>query len=211
MQHLDKFNIIDFDTPIQSYKAIRQTEYIRKIAKSHRMIFPVSFYEYENFIRSLINKEELVKAFCTPDKNAVNTIFDYYEKTFLNLVRQTCNILLLKISECETENKDILLATEDPVSWFIDKNAPIPFDSKEKYIRQHAINKFLITTAFQEACALLFHNLFDHEAMLLPVYKENIIKKYHNSQDFHKTHAIQSLKEEEIKHTLNLLSESITI
>lgn len=211
MQHLDKFNIIDFDTPIQSYKAIRQTEYIRKVAESHRMIFPVSFYEYESFANSTIDKEKLVNAFCSPDKHAVNIIFDYYEKTFLNLVRQTCNMLLLKISECELDNKDILLATEDPVSWFIDKNVHIPSDSKEKYLRQHSINKFLIMTAFKEACALLFHNLFDHETMLLPVYKENIIKKYHNSQEFHKTHTIQSLKEEEIKHTLNLLSESITI
>lgn len=210
MQHLDKFNIRDFDYPIKSYKAIRQAEYIEKISEQHDLIFPVTFYENENFLKLNIDKEELFNAFTHPHKESTNIILDYYEKAFVNLVRQNCNVIFLKIDDCEHNNKNINLATEDPVDWFLDNNI-VPETIMNGYLIQYSINRFLINLAFKEACSLIFNNQFDHVQMLLPVYKDFLIKKYYTHQKSKSNIEIQILKEAEIKNTIHLLSSSINI
>lgn len=210
MQHLDKFNIINFDIPIASSKAIRQTDYLKKIAEQHTLIFPLSFYENDNYLKSKIDKEQLYLAFTEPNDDSMTVIMDYYEKTFLNLVRQICNIIFIKIDECENQGKNINFSTEDPVLWFLNNNN-VPESIQETYLVQYSINRFLIELAFKEACALIFDNQFDHSTMFLPVYKEHLIKKYYNSQNTTYNLNVKKLKEIEIHKTINLLSESINI
>lgn len=210
MQHLDKFNIINFDIPIHSNRAIRQTEYLKKIAEQHTLIFPISFYENDNYLKSKIDKEQLYFAFTEPHSDSMDIIMDYYEKAFLNLVRQICNIIFIKIDECENQGKNISFSNEDPVQWFLSNNT-VPKSIQETYLVQYSINRFLIELAFKEACAVIFDNQFDHSMMFLPIYKEHLIKKYYNSQNTTYNANVKRLKEIEIKNTISLLSQSINI